>query len=494
MKDSELLSLTAAELSAALDRRECSAAEATMACLNRMTATEPELHAYLTPTARLALEAASAADGRRRSGERVHPLCGVPFAVKDNFVTAGIPTTAASEMLRNFVPQYSATVVERLNALGGVMLGKTNLDEFAMGSSCERSIGGATKNPLSHEIPLSAGGSSGGSAAAVAAHSATWAIGSDTGGSARQPAAFCGLVSVKPTYGLVSRFGLIEFASSMDTVCPITRDVTDCAMALTAMAGKDSRDMTSLDSEEDYTTGLEDGVKGLRIGVLSGGAMFDGCDSGVIRCLNRAGKLLGQLGASVEAVSLPTLEIALETYLVVASAEASSNLARYDGLRYGISKEGGTAAEIMRNTRSVGFGDEVKRRIITGTYAITARYGGGYYPKIQQCRAEITKEFDELWTKYDAVLLPTAAGCAFPLESWGADPTSLYASDRFTTAANLTGCPAVTLPSGGNGELPFGVQLMGARRSEAKLLRAAFALESELKEILRQEVHSHEEE
>ena len=501
MNHTELTGLTAAALSFALDRRECSAAEAATAYLNRMTETEPHINAFITPTASLALKAAEAADERRKAGENVPPLCGVPYAVKDNIVTAGVRTTAASEMLRNFVPSYSASVVETVNGMGGVMLGKTNLDEFAMGSACERSIIGATVNPLSHGIPRTAGGSSGGSAAAVAAHSAAWALGSDTGGSARQPAAFCGLVAMKPTYGLVSRYGLIEFASSMDTVCPITRDVTDCALTLTAMAGSDPRDSTSLDAAEDYTRALDGGVSGMRIGVLTSGGAVDGCDSDGLSFLNRAGRTFETLGASVEAVTLSSLGIALETYLVVASAEASSNLARYDGLRYGLSMEGETAAEIMRNTRSAGFGDEVKRRILLGTYAITARYGGGYYPSIRRRRAEITEEFETLWAKYDVLLLPTAATTAFPLEE-GADPAALYASDRFTTAANLTGCPALTLPAGwkrvpeaagDSAVLPFGAQLMGAKHSESKLLRAAFALESELRGILKKEAHSHAE-
>lgn len=482
----DFTSLTVTELSALLEKRTCSAAEITEAMLRRIDA-DGRTNAYITVTADRARAAAKAADERRKNGESVHPLCGIPYALKDNIVTAGIPTTCAAEMLRDFVPGYSATVYEKISGLGGVLLGKANLDEFAMGSSTERSIIGATVNPLVSDAAYSAGGSSGGSAAAVAAGEAAWAIGSDTGGSARQPASFCGLVAMKPTYGRVSRYGLVEFASSLDTVCPITRTVRDNALCLTAMSGFDRRDMTSLAETEDFTAGLDDGVADLRIGLIDPSAMA-GCEPGTIDCLNRAARILESLGASVEPITLPDPALAQEAYLVIASAEASSNLARYDGLTYGRTADGASASEITKNARSTGFGEEVRRRILTGTYALSTQYGGGYYQKIRAAEAAIIRAYDDVFTHFDAVLLPTAAGTAFRLGSYDEDPTALYDSDRFVTAANLTGCPALTLPSGGNGTLPYGMMLMGKHRSESLLYRAGIALEDALADRIAEEV------
>jgi aspartyl-tRNA(Asn)/glutamyl-tRNA(Gln) amidotransferase subunit A len=353
-----------------------------------------------------------------------------------------------------------------------------------MGSFCERSIAGPTRNPLDPE--RSPGGSSGGSAAAVAAGEAAWALGSDTGGSARQPAAFCGLVSVKPTYGLVSRRGMVELASSLDTVCPITRSVEDCALALTEMAGRDPFDMTTFDSSEDYRayTGRE--PAGLTVGVAGPDAL-DGCEPAVVKAVERAARTLETLGVRTVPVDLP-LGTALEIYLIVASAEASSNMARYDGLRYGLHGEGATAADQMKDARARGFGDEVKRRIVTGAYALSSTYGGGYYKKVKAAQDRICRETEEILSRCDAVLLPTAATAAFRVGSYDGDPNALYRSDRFTTIANLTGCPAIQLPGGGNGSMPVGISLMGRKRSEGTLFLLAYALEQELREDVRKEV------
>ena len=481
MKD--ITELTAAQLSACLHRRELSASDAASAYLGRMTLREREINAYITPTARRALEAAAEAD-RRLAGEDAPALCGIPYAAKDNLAVAGVRMTCASEMLADFVPDYTAAAVERADRAGGVLLGKTNMDEFAMGSSTERSIAGATRNPL--DVTCSAGGSSGGSAAAVAAHEAVWAIGSDTGGSTRQPASFCGLVSLKATYGLVSRRGMTELASSLDCVCPITRTVTDCALAMNLLAGQDTGDMTSFSSDEDYTIGLDAGVSGMRIGVVQPEVLAE-CEPAVKRAMDRAVRLLEALGARIETVELP-LEMALEIYMVVAAAEASSNLARFDGLRYGSAKEGATASDQMRAAISAGFGDEVKRRILTGAYALSSTYGGGYYRKIKAAQATVCRETDAVLGPLDAVLLPTASGAAFRLGSYADNPTALYRSDCFTTIANLTGLPALQLPGGGDGHLPVGISFMGKKRSEKTLFRAAYALESELSAFLGREV------
>ncbi|MBR4204779.1 MAG: aspartyl/glutamyl-tRNA amidotransferase subunit A [Clostridia bacterium] len=483
----DIVSLTIAELQKGLADRAFSAAEAAEAYLGRMEEKEPVVNAYLTKTPALAREQAARADELLKNGEHA-PLLGVPYALKDNLAVRGVRLSCASAMLADFVPAYDAAVYEKLCGAGGVLLGKTNLDEFAMGSSTERSIAGPTRNPL--DPSRSAGGSSGGSAAAVAAGEAAFALGSDTGGSARQPAAFCGLVAMKPTYGLVSRRGMIELASSLDCVCPITRTVTDCAAVLNVLAGQDPGDMTTFPSGEDYLSGLESGVRGMRFGIV-GEDMLDGCADAVKSAVRRAASLLEKLGAQIEQVRLP-LEMALEVYLVVASAEASSNLARFDGIRYGLAGEGDSALQIMKSSRTKGLGDEVKRRIVTGAYALSSTWGGGYYRKIKTAQQTLCRETDEILAGVDTVLLPTAAGAAFPLGSWAENPTAQYVSDRFTTIANLTGSPAIQFPGGGDGEMPVGLTLMGRKRSESVLLRAAFALEAELSETVRKEAGRYE--
>ena len=481
----EIINKTVAELSALLHARELSAADVTEAFLARVRETEPKINAYITVSADIARQDAKRADDMLSTdAEHAPVLCGIPYSLKDNIMTAGVRTTCASRMLEDFVPPYSATVYEKLSEGGGVLIGKNNLDEFAMGSSSERSYFGAVKNPIDHT--RSAGGSSGGSAAAVSALSSPWSIGTDTGGSARQPASFCGVVSVKPTYGLVSRFGVTELSSSLDTVCPITRDVYDSALVLGCIAGRDERDMTSLNVSENYTDGIDTGVRGLRRGVFFGS--YGACSTGCRSSFARAAEKLRKMGARVEEAVIPKTEIILASYLVICAAEASSNLARYDGLKYGYSADGESYSEIMSRSRAEGFGAEVKKRILAGGYALSSIGGENYYKSAKTAQAEVCSVVDKLWNSFDLILMPTSADAAFGLGAHDADPAKMYASDLFTTIANITGCPAITLPAGGDGCLPYGVTLMGARLSEKLLFRAAYALEDALAEYVKAEV------
>ncbi len=480
----EIINYSVSKLSDKLHKREISACEAAEAYLARIEETEPQIRAYITVTDEKARENAIIADKiLKNEGDNAPILCGVPFAVKDNITTKGIKTTCASRMLENFVPPYSAGVYEKISDMGGVLLGKTNLDEFAMGSSCEKSHFGTTKNP--HDTSRSPGGSSGGSAAAVAVKSAPWAVGTDTGGSARQPASFCGVVSMKPTYGLVTRSGMVEFSSSLDTVSPITSDVYDNALVLGCMAGKDKRDMTSLDTSENYTDGISGGVRGFRIAILSGYESL--CSDGCARCVRRAVKELEHLGAYFGETDVVSTDIILSAYLVISAAEASSNLSRFDGLKYGYSADGAGYEEIMKNTRTAAFGKEVKRRILTGGYALSSLDGEDYYRTAKAVQKEICRVIDELWETYDAILMPTASDVAFSIGAYNEAASDMYSSDRFTTIANITGCPAITVPSGGDGLLPYGVTLMGKHLSEKFLYRAAFALEGAVSEYLKAE-------
>ena len=483
MNKKDILSLTVRGIADAVQKRELSAADVLEAYIASAEATDGDVNAYITKTYDLAREQARRTDERIAAGE-TPALAGVPFAVKDNFAAEGVPMTCASEILRGFVPPYSAAAYERSVNAGGVLLGKTNLDEFAMGSSCEKSVFGPTHNPFDHM--KSPGGSSGGSAAAVAVSSAAWALASDTGGSARQPAAFCGVCAVKPTYGAVSRYGLTEFASSLDTVCPITRDITDSAYVLETLVGRDRRDMTTLDpADTKYTEGIDGGVRGLKIALVNGYEVF--ADAEVVRCVQRTAEVLRRLGADIVTVDVPYLGEAVEIYLTVSAAEASSNLARYDGIRYGNKQDGEHVINIMKNSRSGGFGGEVKRRILTGTYALTSVLTGDYYRRIKAAQAEVCRRIYDLFEKIDILLMPTAGSTAFDLGSFNEDPTAMYGSDRFTVIGNLTGCPAVSLPAGGDGKLPVGVMFMGNRLSEKMLYRAAFAAETELKEFVKEE-------
>lgn len=460
-----------------LRRREYSAEELTRAYLARIDACDDTWHAYLTVTAELALRDAAQADLRLRNGEMRGLLDGIPFAVKDNLCTKGIRTTCASRMLAEYLPPYEATAVERLRSAGGILLGKTNLDEFAMGSTTEYSAFFATKNPLDgRRVP---GGSSGGSAAAVAAGEATYALGSDTGGSVRQPAAFCGLVGMKPTYGRVSRYGLVAFASSLEQIGPMTRTVEDNALVLSAMAGRDPRDATTLPTAgEDFLSQLRDGVRGLRIGVVRHWSKTD-ADETVLAAVEDAARQYGNMGATVVRVDLPSPERALAAYYVLSSAEASSNLGRFDGVRFGYRATGAsTAEELCRRSRSEGFGEEVKRRILLGNFVLSEEYYQAYYQRAMLACRRLSEEVAELWRSCDCLLLPTYPTVAPRLQQPLRDPAERYRNDCFGVLANLTGLPALTLPWGtGEDGMPIGLQLMGPHGAEALLYRVGFALE-----------------
>jgi aspartyl-tRNA(Asn)/glutamyl-tRNA(Gln) amidotransferase subunit A len=402
-------------------------------------------------------------------------MAGIPVAVKDVLVTRGVTTTAGSRILEGFVPPYDATVVKRLREAGAVIVGKTNMDEFAMGSSNENSGFGPARHPW--DLSRVPGGSSGGSAAAVAAGQAVVALGTDTGGSIRLPAAFCAQVAIKPTYGRVSRYGLIAFASSLDQVGPMTRDVTDAATLLEVIAGHDPMDTTSLENPIDFTTGLDKGVKGLRVGIVK--ELFtDGMEPGVNTAVRKGIDHLVSLGAQVEEVSLPSFKYALAAYYVIAPAEASSNLARFDGVRYGLrSPDARDVTEMMMRSREEGFGDEVKRRIMVGTYALSAGYYDAYYDKAQRVRTVVIRELEAAYQKFDVLVGPTAPCVAFKLGDRVNDPVAMYMADIATIPMSLAGIPAITVPVGLSEGLPVGLQICGPHFSEALILRAAFALE-----------------
>jgi aspartyl-tRNA(Asn)/glutamyl-tRNA(Gln) amidotransferase subunit A len=425
----------------------------------------------------LARQQADEADRRFRSGEGVTVLTGIPIALKDNLCTAGIKTTCASKILEGFVPPYDATVVDRLRAAGAVFAGKTNMDEFAMGSSTENSAFGATKNPWGRDrIP---GGSSGGSAAAVAADACLGALGSDTGGSIRQPAACCGVVGLKPTYGRVSRYGLVAFASSLDQIGPFAKDVEDCAWLLNAIAGHDPNDSTSADvPRSDYTADLRIGVRGLRIGVPKE-YFVSGMDRAVEDSVRSAVRVLEREGAVVEEVSLPHTEYAVAVYYLLATAEASSNLARYDGVKYGFrAKSPANLMDLYFRSRAEGFGPEVKRRIMLGTYALSSGYYDAYYAKAQRVRTLIKRDFDRVFERVDVIATPTAPTPAFRFGEKTQDPLQMYLSDIFTISVNLAGVPALSLPCGFSPDgLPIGLQIIGKPFAESTILRAAAAYE-----------------
>ncbi|MCH8948903.1 MAG: Asp-tRNA(Asn)/Glu-tRNA(Gln) amidotransferase subunit GatA [Chloroflexi bacterium] len=470
----ELHRLTAHEAQELLSNREVSARELTQASLDRIAAVDEQVGAYLTVAEEQALAQADAADERIARGDG-GPLTGVPVAVKDNMCTVGIRTTCGSRMLEQFVPPYNAHVIERLNDAGAVLLGKTNMDEFAMGSSVEHSAFHPTHNPWSLDrVP---GGSSGGSAAAVAADETIVALGSDTGGSVRQPAALCGVVGFKPTYGRVSRYGLVAFASSLDQIGPLTKDVRDCALVMNVISGHDPRDATSAPIEApDFTDALTGDVQGLRVGVVSE-YVPDDLDPAMRGVAEAAVKQFEELGATVEwGVSLPNTEYALACYYIIAPSEASANLARYDGVKYGYSyTDGESMWENMDKTRQFGFGDEVKRRIMIGTYALSSGYYDAYYLKALQVRTLIRREFEEAFERFDVLLGLVAPTPAFRLGEKLDDPYQMYLNDIFTLPANIAGIPAVSLPGGFVEGLPVGVQLLAKPFDEATLLRAADA-------------------
>ncbi len=467
--------LTIHEASRLLQTRQVSSVELTRACLQRIEALEPALKAFVTVTADLALEQAKFADQRIARGDAT-PLTGIPVQIKDNMCTRGVPTTCSSRMLQNFVPPYNATVVERLFAQGAVMVGKGNMDEFAMGSSTENSAFFPTHNPWDPErVP---GGSSGGAAAAVAGGEVAYALGSDTGGSIRQPASLCGIVGLKPTYGLVSRYGLVAFASSLDQIGPLTRDVTDCALVLNAIAGHDPRDSTSIPTTPpDYTRALVPDVKGLRIGVPRE-FFVQGMEPGVEEAVRQAVGVLEGLGAQVDwNASLSYAPYALAVYYILAPSEASANLARYDGAKYGLSADGPTMWEAMERTKGEGFGPEVKRRIMLGTYALSSGYYDAFYKKAQQVRTLISGEFQQAFERYDAILGPVSPTVAFRLDEKTADPVQMYLNDIFTIPVNIAGIPAMSIPCGFSDGLPVGLHLIARPLGEETLLRIAYAYE-----------------
>jgi aspartyl-tRNA(Asn)/glutamyl-tRNA(Gln) amidotransferase subunit A len=447
--------------------------------LGRIANLDRELGAYLALDSESTREAAKAIDKQRTSGQRIGPLGGVPIALKDVIVTRGLETTAASKILHGWVPPYDGTVVEKLRAAGAVILGKVNCDEFAMGSSTERSAYKRTKNPWdTQRVP---GGSSGGSSAAVAAGLCTASLGTDTGGSIRQPAAFCGVVGLKPTYGRVSRWGVVAFASSLDQVGPLTRSVHDAALLLEVIAGFDPRDSTSLDVPvPKYTEALVGDVAGLKVGLPR--EYFAGeIDSDVKAALDRTGAVLKERGAVLVDISLPHTSLALAAYYIVAPAEASSNLARYDGIRFGKAAPGAKdLLDLYMRTRGAGFGPEVKRRIMLGTYALRSGYYDAYYRKAQQVRALIKRDFDEAFDKVDVILTPTTPTAAYRFGA-KATPIDMYLGDIFTLSCNLAGLPGLSVPCGLTSEgLPVGAQLLGKPLDEATLLRVGHVIESHI--------------
>ncbi len=461
-----------------LRRGEVSAVEVLRSVLHRVDEVEERVKAYLSLIGQEAEMAAEEADRLLGQGEDPGGAAGLPMAVKDVLCTRGIPTTCGSHILEGYVPVYNATVLERLRGEGLTMVGKANMDEFAMGSSTENSAFGPTRNPW--DLDRVPGGSSGGSAAAVAAGEAVWALGSDTGGSIRQPASFCGLVGMKPTYGMVSRYGLVAFASSLDQVGPITRDVKDCAFLLSLIAGYDPLDSTSLAIEVPaYMEAMQGDIAGLRVGVPRE-LMREGITPGVREAVERCLGLLEDAGAEVEEATLPNLDYALSAYYIIAPAEASSNLARFDGVRYGLRVEGADMMEMYGNTRAAGFGAEVKRRIMLGTYALSAGYYEAYYGQAQKVRTLIVEDFRAAYEKFDVLVSPTSPTPAFKLGEKVEDPLSMYLSDVCTIPVNLAGIPAISIPCGLEDGLPVGVQIMGKVLDEVTVLRAARALEEAL--------------
>ena len=458
-----------------MKKGEISSVELTQAVIDRILAVDNDVKAYLTLMPELALEQAREADERRARGEN-DPLLGIPLAIKDIICVEGVTTTCGSRILENFVPPYSSTVVQQLRTQGAVLLGKTNTDEFAMGSSTENSGFFTTHNPW--DLARVPGGSSGGSAAAVAANECLGALGSDTGGSVRQPAAFCGVVGLKPTYGRVSRYGLVAFASSLDQIGPLAKDVTDAAVLLGAISGHDRRDSTSMEVPvPDYTRSLVPDVREMRVGVPKE-YFIKGMQPEVEEAVRVAIDELANLGAEIVPLSLPHTEYGLPVYYLIAPAEASANLARYDGIKYGYSYPNSTNVwDAYRKTRQYGFGDEVKRRIMLGTYALSAGYYDAYYLKAQQVRTLIKQDFETAFERCDVIAAPTTPSVAFCIGEKTDDPLQMYLSDVFTLSVNLAGICGLSLPCGFADGLPVGLQLMGPAFGEEKVLRVAYAYE-----------------
>ncbi|GFN22254.1 MAG: Asp-tRNA(Asn)/Glu-tRNA(Gln) amidotransferase subunit GatA [Thermoanaerobacteraceae bacterium] len=471
----ELFYQSAYEVSRLLARKEIGAEELTRAVLDRIEGVEGQVKAFVTLTPEAALEQARAIDAARVRGDDLGPLAGIPMALKDNLCTEGVRTTCSSKMLENWVPPYDAFVVKKLKEAGAVLLGKLNMDEFAMGSSTENSRFFPTRNPWDLErVP---GGSSGGPAAAVAAGEAFYSLGSDTGGSIRQPASFCGVVGMKPTYGRVSRSGLVAFASSLDQIGPFAREVTDCALVLQAIAGHDPADSTSGDLPvPDYLGALQADIKGIKVGVPKE-YFVEGIEPEVANLVRWAIDRLADLGAICEEISLPHTEYALPAYYLVATAEASSNLARYDGVAYGFRLPGKDLVDMYVKTRSEGFGPEVKRRIMLGTYALSSGYYDAYYLKALKVRTLIRRDFEEAFQRYDILATPTSPTVAFRLGERITDPLAMYLSDLFTCPVNMAGLPAISIPCGFSQGLPVGLQLIAKPFAEETLLRVAYTFE-----------------
>lgn len=470
------MTLTALRLTEARDglhKGDFTAVELTQAYLDRIAAVDPQVKAYLTVTAEQALASAKAADERLQQGDQ-SPLLGLPIAIKDVLTTQDVETTCGSKILKGYLPPYTATAVQKLFDAGMIMLGKTNTDEFAMGSSTENSGYFTTRNPWDTErVP---GGSSGGSAAAVTAQMAPVALGTDTGGSVRQPAAYCGIVAVKPTYGRVSRYGLIAFASSLDSVGVFSHTVEDSALILQAMAGPDDRDSTSIKADvPDYFTDMKKGLAGMRVGVPKE-YFAEGLQPDIEQAVRAAIEQFTALGADIREVSLPSAEHAISTYYLVATAEASSNLARYEGVRYGIRHNEATLWDTYRSTRGDGFGSEVKRRIMLGTYALSSGYYDAYYLKAQKVRTLIKADFDNAFADVDIILGPTTPSTAFKIGEKADDPLEMYLSDIFTVPANLAGICAISIPCGFDSlGLPIGLQIHAPSLQESRLFRAGYA-------------------
>lgn len=466
--------LTVSEALDKLNRKEVSSRELTEAVLHRIDAVDDTIRAFVTVLHDKALASAAAIDAKRLNGESLGPLAGIPMALKDNFCTKGIRTTCASRILDNFIPPFDATVAELLQRAGTVLVGKTNMDEFAMGSSTENSSHFTTRNPWNTErVP---GGSSGGSAAAVAADEVFFSLGSDTGGSIRQPAAFCGVVGLKPTYGRISRYGLVAFASSLDQIGPFSKDVRDCAQVLNVIAAHDPRDSTSAKVDvPDYTGFLDGNVKGIKIGVPRE-YFAEGVDSNIKSAVRKALDVLVSLGAEADEISLPHTDYGIPVYYLLAPAEASSNLARYDGVQYGFRAPSENLLDMYKKTRSQGFGAEVKRRIMLGTYALSSGYYDAYYLKALKVRTLIKQDFDQVFQKYDVIITPTAPTVSFPLGAVE-DPLTMYMNDICTIPVNLAGLPGLSMPCGLHDDMPIGMQLIGKPFDEGTMLRVAHAYE-----------------
>lgn len=472
----DIIKLSAIEMKEKLEKKEISSREIVEAHFNRIEEVEEKLNAFITLTKEEALKAANQIDTKIKNGEKLGALAGIPIGVKDNIITHNIKTTCGSKMLENFIPPYDATVIERIKKADGIIIGKTNMDEFAMGSSTERSYFGPTKNPIDLErVP---GGSAGGSAAAVKSGEVTLALGSDTGGSIRQPASFCGVVGIKPTYGLVSRYGLISLANSLDQIGVVGRDVLDAALILESIVGYDAKDSTSIDiANVDYLEKISEDIKEMKIGIPKEFFNLE-MDNKVKDELIKAIKLFEKLGAEIEEISLPNTVYGLSTYYIISTSEISSNMARFDGIRYGYrAKEYETLDELYMNTRSEAFGEEVKRRIMIGTYSLSSGHADEYYKKALKVRTLIKDEFDKAFEKYDIILTPTAPTLPFKFGEKTKDPMEMYKSDLFTVPVDLAGVCALSIPCGCVEGLPVGMQIIGDRFKELNILKAAYAFE-----------------